>query len=183
MLIQRQVARWLFTFVLTFVSLNAESRAEGGDAALLARLPTSKHNLVEGLQAASAEGAVPISAKLEFEDGKLWLSVYGAKRGLSVDAEHNELFELKGDATAVRWQPVREVFQDREHLARAAGQLTLLQTTSLTLGATLVETTAQKRGTVYSITPVLKNGKTALLLLVRTNNGQSERIVVEEPNQ
>ena len=105
----------------------APSQAEDGEAPLLARLPSSKHTLTEALRAVAAEGAVPISAKLEFEDGKLWLSVYGATAGLDKCAEKNELFELKGDATAAEWQPKREVFQDEKHLKRASAQLTLMQ--------------------------------------------------------
>jgi hypothetical protein len=34
------------------------------------------------VQAAQKENGVAISAKIEFEDGKLWLSVYTAKLGL-----------------------------------------------------------------------------------------------------
>src|SRR6187455_1798354 len=127
-------------------ALSGKSAAEESDAELLARLPTSKHTLMEAIQVASAGGALPISAKLEFEDGKLWLSVYAAKQGLATPAEGNELFELKGDATAAKWEPAREVFQDKEHLARASTQLTLMQTTSLTLEAALAKATAQKAG-------------------------------------
>src|SRR6185503_20616869 len=89
------------------------THAGDSEAELLSRLPQSKHSLEEALQAVRAEGSAPISVKLELEDAKLWLSVYGAKAGLDKCAEKNELFELKGEATAERWQPKREVFQDK----------------------------------------------------------------------
>ena len=156
------------------------SEAENTDGTLLARLPTSKHTLTEALQAVAAEGSVPISAKLEFEDGKLWLSAYGAKAGLNKCAEKNELFELKGDATAVQWQPQREVFQDKEHLTRASAQLTLMQTTPLTLETAIAKATSMKKGTVYSAIPVLQEGKTAIAVRARTSAGQSVQVVINE---
>jgi hypothetical protein len=156
------------------------SQAEGDDGVLLARLPSSKHTLNEALEAVAAEGSLPISAKLEFEDGKLWLSVYGAKAGLNKCAEKNELFELKGDATAAQWQPKREVFQDKEHLARASAQLTLMQTTALTLDTAIAKAAAMKKGVTYSAIPVLKDGKTAIVVRARTNAGQSVQLVINE---
>jgi hypothetical protein len=167
-----------FTAALALIA--PRSQAEGDEGALLARLPSSKHTLAEALQTVSAEGSVPISAKLEFEDGKLWLSAYGAKSGLNKCAEKNELFELKGDATSAQWQPQREVFQDKEHLTRASAQLTLMQTTPLTLETAIVKASAMKKGTVYSAIPILKNGKTAIVVRARTNAGQSVQVLIDE---
>lgn len=159
--------------------LAPETHAEEGEAELLACLPKSKHTLQEALEAVRAEGGVPISAKLEFEDGKLWLSAYGAKAGLDKCAEKNELFELKGDATADRWQPERELFQDKEHLTRASGQLTLMQTTQLTLDAAVAKGAALKKGNVYSAIPMLKDGKTAINVRIRTASGQGIAVVID----
>lgn len=155
------------------------THAEGNDAELLARLPQSKHGLREAFDAVKSAGGVPISAKLEFEHGKLWLSVYGAKAGLDRCAEKNELFELKGDATAEKWQPEREVFRDKEHLTRASAQLTLMQTTTLTLEAAATTASAMKKGSVYSTIPILKDGKTAIHVHLRTANGQSVAVVID----
>jgi hypothetical protein len=167
--------------IATAVAFTAlRSQAEADESALLARLPSSKHTLAEALQAIAAEGAVPISAKLEWEDGKLWLSAYGAKAGLNKCAEKNELFELKGDATAAQWRPQREVFQDKEHLTRASAQLTLMQTTPLTLETAISKAGAMKQGTIYSAIPVLKNGKTAVIVRARTSAGQSAQLVIDE---
>jgi len=164
----------------TLALLAPGTHAEGGEAELLSRLPKSKHGLEEALDAVRAEGGAPISVKLEFEDGKLWLSVYGAKAGLDRCAEKNELFELKGDATLDQWQPKREVFADKEHLTRASGQLTLMQTTSLTLEAAISKANEMKKGSVYSAIPILSEGKTAIRLSARTPGGQSIQIVVDE---
>src|SRR5690349_17654740 len=79
-----------------------------------AKLKTAKHTLLEGIQQAQKENGPAISAKFEFEDGKLLLSVYTAKAGLEKDAEHNILMELNGEATKAKWEPKSEVFADKE---------------------------------------------------------------------
>jgi hypothetical protein len=159
------------------------THAGDSDAELLSRLSQSKHGLREALDAVRAEGAAPISVKLELEDAKLWLSVYGAKAGLDKCAEKNELFELKGEASAEKWQPKREVFADKEHLTRASAQLTLMQTTPLTLEAAVSKAEGLKKGAVYSAIPMLKDGKTAIALRVRTASGQSTQIVIDEKSK
>lgn len=174
----RLLRGWMLGGALALLA--SGTHAESSEAELLARLPKSKHGLQEALDAVKAEGAAPISAKLEFEDGKLWLSVYGAKFGLDSCAEKNELFELKGDATLDQWQPKREVFTDKEHLTRASGQLTLMQTTSLTLDAAISKATEMKQGSVYSAIPILNEGKTRIRLSARTASGQSIQILVDE---
>jgi hypothetical protein len=173
---------WVRSWILAAAigSLASETHAEGNEAELLSRLPQSKHGLAEALAAVRAEGGAPISAKLEFEDGKLWLSVYGAKAGLDKCAEKNELFELKGDATADEWKPAREVFRDKEHLTRASAQLTLMQTTRLTLEAAIAKAQAMKKGAVFSAIPVLKEGKTLVAARARTTSGQAVQIIVNE---
>jgi hypothetical protein len=156
------------------------THAADSEAELLSRLPKSRHALQEALDAVRAEGGTPISVRLEFEEGKLWLSVYGARAGLDKCAERNELFELKGDATAEKWQPAREVFRDKEHLTRASAQLTLLQTTPLTLEGALAKGETMKKGAIYSAVPALKDGKTVVALRARTTGGQGIQLVVDE---
>ena len=96
-------ALFLHSAIMTasaLVSMNFPASAEDTFPTAPAELGASRHTLDEALQAVAAEGAAPISAKFEVEDGKLWLSVYGAKGGLDHCAERNELFELKGEAEA-----------------------------------------------------------------------------------
>src|SRR5438132_10294493 len=94
--------------------------------ALLAALPQSKLTLLDGVRQATKDGAVPISAKFELEDGKLSLSVYTAEKGLSVIPEKNVLDELSGSPEQEKWQPKVEVFKDVPHVARSSEQLTLM---------------------------------------------------------
>ncbi len=157
--------------------------AGGEDDAVVAKLQGSKHTLLEGIQAAQKENGVPISAKIEFEDGKLWLSVYTAKLGLGKDAEQNVLMELNGVATSPKWELKAEVFADKEHLARSAMQLTAMQTTSLTLEEVLAKATAQKKGTVYSVIPAVRAGKTVFDVLVATPAGKSLRLTIDETSK
>jgi hypothetical protein len=171
------------TLAFGITLLASATHAEDNDAQLLDRLSQSKHGLREALEAVRAEGGAPISVKLELEDGKLWLSAYGAKAGLDKCAEKNELFELKGDAAADQWQPTREVFRDKEHLSRASVQLTLMQTTTLTLEAAVAKAEAAKKGVVFSAIPVLKDGKTAVAVRTRSASGQSLQILIDEKSK
>src|SRR5262249_40528636 len=113
------------------------------------KLKTAKHSLIEGIQQAQKENGPAISAKFEFEDRKLMLSVYTAKAGIEKDAEHNVLMELNGEATKPKWEPKTEVFADKAHLARSAEQLTLMQLTTLSLEGAAKKAVALKKGTVY----------------------------------
>src|SRR5947208_16216036 len=73
--------------------------------ALIEALGKSKHTLADGMRQAAKGGAVPISAKLELEDGKLSLCVYTAEKGLWVTAEKNVLQELGGSPEGDEWPP------------------------------------------------------------------------------
>lgn len=153
------------------------------EKAVTSRLKASRHTLLEGIQSLEKQNNTPISAKLEFEDGKLWLSVYGAKSGLNKCAEKNVLFEVKGEAATEKWEPKTEVFEDREHLARASTHLTLLQTTSVTIAHAVQLVAASGKGNVYSATPILKDGKTAIDVKVAGANGQTQHVFVDETSK
>jgi hypothetical protein len=165
------------------VALGVPKSVAAGDdesGALGAKLKASKHTLLEGIAASQKENGVAISAKLEVEDGKLWLSVYTAKAGLGADAEHNVLMELKGDATTATWEPKTEIFEDKPHLARSAMHLTAMQTTPLTLEAVIKVAAAKKKGSVYSVIPAVRDGKTVFDVLVRTPAGKTEHLTIDE---
>jgi hypothetical protein len=147
------------------------------------KMKAAKHTLLEGIQQAQKENGPAISAKFEFEDGKLMLSVYTAKAGLERDAEHNVLMELNGEATKPKWEPKSEVFEDKEHLARSAEQLTLMQLTPLTLEDATKKAIAMKKGTVYSVIPMVKDGKTVFDVIVATGAGKSAHIAIDETNK
>jgi len=170
----------LFLFVAPVGAQQTGHSASEAD--LLKRLPQSKLSLIDGIRQAEKDNGPAISAKLEVEDGILWLSVYTAKNGRAADAEHNTLMELKGDATTTPWQPKTEVFADKEHIARASMQLTALQLTKLTLADLIQKAAALQKGTVYSAIPGIKAGKAVVEVLVATPDGHSVPITLDVQN-
>jgi hypothetical protein len=151
--------------------------AEDGAAETVKRLPGSKHTLVEAIRQAEKTNGTPISAKFEFEDGRLWLSVYTAKDGKVPDAEHNTLMELKGEPGSAQWQPATEVFQDKEHIARSAAQLTLIQLSGSSLEGAVQKALAAQKGTPYSAIPRVKAGRPVLEVLLVAADGKSTAVV------
>ncbi|MEO8180509.1 MAG: hypothetical protein ABI895_16865 [Deltaproteobacteria bacterium] len=153
--------------------------AEDGAAETVKRLPESKHTLVEAIRQAEKTSGTPISAKFEFEDGKLWLSVYTAKDGKVPDAEHNTLMELKGEPSGAQWQPATEVFKDKEHVARSAAQLTLIQLSGTSLQGAVDKAASAQKGTPYSAIPRVKAGRPVLEVLVVAPDGKSTTVDVD----
>ncbi len=157
--------------LLSGTDLTAEQGEE--TISLLAKLPQSKLSLADGIKQAEKEEGVAISAKFEMEGDELNLSVYTAKPGRSTDAEHNTLVELAGNPTSDQWKPKKEVFEDKAHIARASMHLTLMQLTKLTLADAVQKAAAQQAGTVYSVTPAIREGKPVFDVLVATPDHQS----------
>jgi hypothetical protein len=174
---------WL-GFSLVFLAPTLWAADAGtNEKSVISRLKAAKHTLLEGIQSLEKQNSTPISAKLEVEEGRLWLSVYGAKSGLHKCAEKNVLFEVKGDAAAAKWEPTTEVFEDREHLARASTHLTLMQTTSLTLAHAVELVAGSGKGHVYSAIPALKDGKTVIDVKVASAAGQTAHVFVDETSK
>src|SRR5262245_36360801 len=148
--------------LLVFV---AAQGGQGEEKALLQALPQSKHTLLEGIQQLCKAPETPISAKFEFEHGKLSLSVYTAAKGLDVDAERNVLQEYAGSPEADAGKPAVEVFEDTGHVARSAQQLTLMALAGASLGDVVRKAAKAQTGTVYSITPVLRGRKAQFIVL------------------
>ena len=159
-----------FQFALAGALAMSVSLAYANDdqAMLIKHLPDTKTTLVEAInQSAKSEG-YPISAKFEMDDaGKLMLSVYTAEQGRDAAAAGNELVELIGDATQAPWVFKKDVFPDKEHIAEAAMQLTLMQVSKLTLVELLAKAAADNDGDeddggmIFSISPETKDGKAA----------------------
>lgn len=166
----------LLATTLAGVSLAA---AEGGEDTLLAKLKDSKFSLTDGIAQSEKENGVAISAKFEMEGDKLSLSVYTARAGLGKDSEHNALVELAGDPTQETWKPETEVFEDKKHLTRSAMQLTLVQLSKLTLTDAIKKAGAAQPGTVYSITPAVKDGNPVFNVKVANAEGKSVNVVVD----
>jgi hypothetical protein len=158
---------------------NASERQAEVDPALLAQLPASKLTLAQALRQAELFGGAPISAKFELDRGQLSLSVYTAKSGLSLDAEHNVLAELSGDPRLAAWQPQEEVFADTAHIARAAYHLTLVQRSGTTLDDVLTKAAARQAGQIYSVTPAAQNGKLVFHVFFATAEGGQVALDIE----
>jgi hypothetical protein len=150
--------------------------AGGGDTETTQRLGEAKHTLIEGIRQAEQTNGAAISAKFEFEDGKLWLSVYTARAGRMPDAEHNTLIELKGEPTAGTWKPAIEIFEDKEHLTRSAAQLTLMQLSKKSLPEIIADASARQKGTVYSAIPMLKDGKPVVVVKFALPGGETAAV-------
>jgi hypothetical protein len=153
----------MFGLIVAIPVANAEDSKE--TQALLDALGKSKHTLIEGVRQA-AKGGVPISAKFELEDGKLSLSVYTAGKGLSVAPEQNVLQELSGSPEQEKWSPTIEVFKDVPHVARSSEQLTLMALGKSSLANIITQVQKTQSGTVFSVTPIVRNHKPVAEVLV-----------------
>ncbi len=146
---------------------------------LLSKLKETKHSLVDGIRQAGQEEGFAISAKFEMEENDLSLSVYTAKQGRGTDPEHNTLMELSGDPTKDRWTPKKEVFADKEHIARAAMHLTLMQLGEVSLVDVIKIAQARQPGTVYSANPAVRDGRPVVDVLVATPDNKSVHLIVD----
>jgi len=150
------------------------ARAEGDSKELQAvaqALGKSKLSLLVGIRQASQGSAKAISAKFELEDGELSLSVYTAEKGLAVPAEENVLQELSGSPQQDKWTPKVEVFKDVPHVARSAEQLAVMSLGHKSLAAIITEVRKTHPGSVFSITPAIKNHRPVAVVLL-ANKGK-----------
>jgi uncharacterized membrane protein YkoI len=157
----------------------AGARQHADDKQLLSKVSASRHTLADGIRQAEKTDGPAISAKFEMEGDQLMLSVYTAKQGRDHDAEHNTLMELNGPASDATWAPKTEVFGDKEHLARSAMQLTLMQLSRMSLSDVIKKAEAQQSGTVYSATPAVQEGRPVVNVLVATRDGQSKHLTID----
>lgn len=163
--------------VYTFVDGGGDSASgiedlgEGpGDGASDARTPElgsdlsivwqSKITMSDALRQIEPDSGPAIEAKFEIgDDGKLSLSIYPVSDKIDVDAERQHFFELAGDPTAGSYSPSKSEFvvPDEEHLTRAARDLTLVQTASLSLlDAVTQAEQAVPGGFVYWAVPTIR---------------------------
>ncbi len=143
----------------TLTNAAAMTRDAGSDPELLKSLATSKHTLIEAIQAIEKAGEAPTAAKFEYEDGALHLAVYSSAEGTKTDAEHNVLKEHKGDPLQMAWTPKVETFADVEHVSRAAENHTLMELSPRSLLD--IATKAQAEGVPVWVIPYVSNGRPA----------------------
>jgi uncharacterized membrane protein YkoI len=168
------------SFLLTLCLLQSGSLFAADDAADVAgRLNDSKHSLLSGVARSEKQHGKAISAKFEMKGETLMLSVYTARGGLAQDAEHNELIELIGDASQAEWTPAIEVFADPEHLKRSAMQLTLVQSSRLSLSDAVKQAESGSGGRVFSAIPAVHRGVPVYDIWVATSEGKARHVRID----
>jgi hypothetical protein len=166
------------TLLLTAVAVDAYA-ADAGRKALLEALPAAKVALADGIRQLEQAGETVISAKFELDDnGKLSLSVYTAEKGLTTDAEHNVLKEYAASPESKPWNPEVETFKDFEHVARASQQLTLMALSRHSLAQIVKLAQKDHRGTVFSVTPAVANGRAVAVVLI-ADHGETVQLDYE----
>ena len=168
------VAAMMFGLIAVTNVVNAEDSKD--TRALLEALGKSKLSLMDGVRQSAKGSAVPISAKFELEDGKLSLSVYTAEKGLSVGPEKNVLQELSGSPEEEKWAPKVEVFKDVPHVARSSEQLTLMALGRTSLADAIAKVEKTQPGTVFSVTPIIRNHRAVAEVLV-ADKGKVKKII------
>ncbi len=158
-------------------TLSARAEDSKDTQALVEALGKSKVSLLNGVRQAAKGGAAPISAKFELEDGKLSLSVYTAEKGLAVEPEQNVLQELSASPEQDKWEPKVEVFKDVPHVARSSEQLTLMALGKSSLANTIARAQKTQSGTVFSVTPVIRNHKAVAEVLV-ADKGKVKKLIL-----
>ena len=80
--------------------------------------------------------------------------------------EKNVLQELSGSPEQGKWEPKVEVFKDVPHVARSSQQLTLMALGKASLVQIIERVEKSQSGTVFSVTPVIRNHKPVAEVLV-----------------
>jgi hypothetical protein len=174
-----KVSNVFLTVALTVASACAHAHADADDQ-LIAKLPSAKISLLEGIQLAEKTSGPVTSAKFELDDnGNLSLSIYTAPQGLNTPAEANDLTELSGDPTVSPFAPQSEVFKDKEHIARASVHLTLMQMSKLNLSQIIQTATKGANGVAYSVAnPEVRNGEPVADVFFLDKHEDSVKITV-----
>jgi hypothetical protein len=157
--------------------LNNKLAAKGGsDADTLAHLHETKISFIDGIKQSEAAYGFVTQAKFEMKDGHLALSVYNCPKGRETHAEFNPLTETIGDATVAPWAPKNAVFEDVPHLVRSAMNLTVMQSTKLSLIDLIKAAEYTKGGTAWYAIPQIYNGRTVLDIKLADGKGGSTTV-------
>jgi hypothetical protein len=124
----------------------------------LSILNASQINLADGVKQVTSENGPVIEAKFELgDDGKLSLSIYPAKNGVSKESERNVFQELSGDPTATPFAGTLETFSDDEHVLRSSRDLTLVQLSKLSVADAVAR--SSNMGNVFWTIPTIRDGR------------------------
>ncbi|TMH64084.1 MAG: hypothetical protein E6H57_16200 [Betaproteobacteria bacterium] len=86
------------------------------------------------------------------------------------------LQELSGSPVAEKWAPSVEVFKDVPHVSRSSQQLTLMALGKASLVQIIERVEKSQSGTVFSVTPVIRNHKPVAEVLV-ADKGKVTRLM------
>ena len=169
--------------LVTLVAALSCQIATAGDHApekIIPMLKGAKISLLDGITLAEKSGAVATSAKFEINDsGTLELSVYTVPEGLQIEAENATLTELSGDASQDKFTFHEKIFTDKEHIARAAVHMTIIQLSKLSLREILQIATAEKKGVAIDVrNPMVRNGVPVADVVMSLPNGQAATVSV-----
>ena len=148
-------------------SSRAPTAAKPTMTKLIAALDTCKLTLETGIrQAASKSPEAAISAKFELEEkGDLSLSVYTAEKGLAVDAEHNVLKELSGGRNPISGPRNRRRSKTSSTSRDPPSSSRSWPSQDVAHGRD-PEGTKNQAGTVYSVTPRVRDRKAVFVVMV-----------------
>lgn len=112
---------------------------------------------------------------------KIWrrlgrLSVYNCPKGRETHVEFNPLTETLGDATVTPWAPANKIFDDVPHLTRSAMNLTVMQSTDLSLVDIIRKAQNPKPGTPWYAIPQIYNGHAVVDVKIADGRGGSETL-------
>lgn len=121
-------------------------------------------------------------AKFEIgDDGNLALSIYPVKEALTVDAERQTFFELAGDPTKSPFVPTESTFAvpDEEHVTRSARDLTIVQTTRMSLlDAVMKAESKYSNAFVYWAIPTIRGTRSGYGVYVLDSNNKTHYLFI-----
>jgi hypothetical protein len=157
--------------LLSLTALNAFASNEPKD--ILPLLRGAKMSLLDGIAYAEKLSGPATSAKFEVEDGKLNLSVYTVPGGLAQAPEAAALSEVSGNVLEAPFKASVEVFADKEHIARAAVHMTLLQQSPFSLSQIIGKALARVPGgsPIDVRNPMIRNKRPVADVVIADDDG------------
>lgn len=168
------IRSWRDLLLWLSLALSAVTGYTAPQGDLAAALSKSKVSLADGARQILSEGE-PLSAKFEFDDdGKLSLSIYVAAKGHAIIpfGEGRVLEEMVGNAEAIPWKPVRQVFKDVEHVSIASQQLTLMSLAGTAVLDLIDDAQKNHAGIVFSIAPEIRSRHPVAVVLLVGDEGR-----------
>ena len=164
---------------IAFVFTATSTFASSGNVA--ERLGEAKFSLLDAVVKAETVSGPATSAKFELDDaGALVYSVYTVPQGLDKQAEEVDLTELAGPATEMPISVKAEIFADKEHIARASSQLTVIQMSNLSLREIIGHALAAQGGIAFDVhNPTVRNHRPVADVMILTEYGNVVTVTID----